>query len=55
MSSLIAQLPDNVTLVVLGIILVIILALLAIIGMFFKIWLRAKVSGAPVSFGRTSR
>ena len=51
MPSLLAALPDTVTLVILGIILVIILALLAIVGMFFKIWLRAKVSGAPVGFG----
>ncbi len=50
-ANMLAALPNNVTLIVLGIVLVIILAILFVIGMFFKIWLRARVAGAPVSFG----
>ena len=41
----------NFKLILGGIALVIIIAIVAIFGGFFKIWLRAKVSGAPVSFG----
>jgi len=40
----------NIKLIIGGIALVIILVLVAIFGSFFKIWLRAKVSGAPVGF-----
>ena len=41
----------NLKLIIAGIALVIIIAIVAIFGGFFKIWLRAKVSGAPVKFG----
>jgi uncharacterized protein YqfA (UPF0365 family) len=42
---------ENATLIVLGVILLVVIVILMVVGMFFKIWLRARVSGAPVSFG----
>jgi len=51
MIQLLAALSDNILLVVLAIAGVLILGLFLVIAMFFKIWLRARVAGAPVGFG----
>jgi uncharacterized protein YqfA (UPF0365 family) len=48
---ILAAIPDNVMLVIFAIVGVLILAAFLVVAMFFKIWLRARVAGAPVGFG----
>lgn len=42
---------NEIKLAILGLVLILLIGLIAVIAKFFKIWLRAKVAGAPVSFG----
>jgi len=50
-TNLLAASSDNTKLIILAIVLLLVLGIVMVVGMFFRIWLRARVSGAPVSFG----
>ena len=51
MTNTLAFLPgDNIKFIVSAIIIVVVVIIAAVFGAFFKIWLQARFSNAPVSF-----